>query len=216
MKTVSTVRFAAVAALGLVAASAYGQVLVTGDATFTAGPANFTFGYRFDVTGGSNIKIAALGVFDPTGTGPTAPVQIRIWNAVSHLLVAIQTFSPGINPGSFSSGNYQWITLAAPVTLNAGSRYVLTEWSATSQAIGSFPTTTAPATPATLNGAALGVTYVADFWGAGNAFPTSYSLPPSTFKGPNMMVPEPETYAFVAGLGLVGYGLYRRRQEVRG
>jgi len=207
MKTSSFVRLASVGALSLVAASAYGQIWVSGDATSTASTPQQAFGHRFQV-GGSNLTLTQLGVFVGGGS-PVGTVQIRLWDSAgSPVGGANQQFGPGVTTGNVV-GNYEFFTLLSPVTLLAGQTYTLGYTGFSSEQIGDTGGgTTAPSFNA------VGVTYLGDFVASdiGDKFP-DISVGSNIFKGPNMVVPEPETYAFIAGLGLVGYGLYRRRPK---
>ena len=210
MKTHSLLRLASLGALGFAAATAYGQVFVSGDATSTASSANWAFGHRFTV-GGTTLVVTHLGVF--VGGGELgSSTQVRIWDNGGSV-VGGRDFGPGPAPvGSFVADNYRYFKLDLPITLSAGQTYTLSYWSPGTEQIGD---TTNGTTAPTFN--PIGLTYVGDYFASviGDKFPDT-SVGSSIYKGPNLIVPEPETYAFIAGLGLVGYGLYRRRQDFRG
>jgi len=211
MKTNSFVRLACVGALGFAAATAYGQLWVNGDATSTASTPDLSFGHKFQV-GGTGVTLSALGVFVGGGE-PVGGVQVRLWDNSGNV-VASQQFGPGVTANSTVLNNYRYYNLLSPVALTANATYTLSYWSTATEQIGNTGGTP-PSNGSTFN--LFGVTYLGDVVSGvtGDIRPT-FAAGSGVFKGPNMIVPEPETYAFIAGLGLVGYGLYRRRQDFRG
>lgn len=198
--------------LGILAVPAVGQVWVSGDTTSTDSAANWAFGHKFTVTGTQ--VVTALGVFVGGGE-PASTVQVRLFNFGSGIQVpgGSQDFGPGATPvGSYLMGSYRFQNLLTPVSLTPGT-YVLSYWSDGTQKIGDTNNGNTAPSFASLPG----MTYDGDYYagGTGDVAPNVTPYGTSVLKGPNMLIPEPEMYALVVGLGLVGYGLYFRRQHQR-
>lgn len=188
-----------------------------GSGSIPGGP---SVGHRFDVTG-PGINVTALAFVSSTGgslnAGTSAQVGIYSYTGPqysgSFAASPITGATATITSASVIEGNYAWEILTSPVFLPAGS-YGLLVTSSTlagpdqigiAQLGDGLPTfTTGQGVVAT---SALG-----DAVGGPLASP---SIADRRFKIANFTftpVPEPETYAMIAGLGLVGFGLWRKRQ----
>jgi PEP-CTERM motif len=212
------------AAITAMTVSSYAVSFNTVSGPFTGGstaiPGGPSVGHRFDVTG-PGIWVSSLAFVSSSGSSLNAgtSAQIGIYSYSGPAYTGSFSASPitgasaTITSASTVSANYAWETLGAPVYLPAG-RYGLLATSVTlggSDMIGNaflgdgLPTFTSGfdvvATP--LLGDAVGGPL------------STPSIDNRRFKIANFEftpVPEPETYAMIAGLGLVGFGLWRKRQ----
>jgi len=80
-----------------------------------------TAGYDFTV-GSTSLSVTALGMWDQNGNGLTNSHTIGLWDISGNLLAQAIVSSGTINP---LTGSFRYVTLATPVTLLAGSTYVL-------------------------------------------------------------------------------------------
>jgi len=204
MNTNTIVRLSALAALSL-AASANATIWAFGPATATD-LTDHSVGFQFNVVS-PGLVLQSLGALDRDGDGFVADVQVRLYNITD---LSTPLVSANVIAGTLIGG-YRWENIS-PFALSNGSTYVLgVYYSDPGEAHGGV------ADGAPIFNSIPGINFVAY---RDNNF-TPGDLAPSTtvagpLAGPNMnVVPEPETYALLAGLGLVGFGLYRRRQ-VRG
>jgi len=210
------------AALAAITASTQAVTFNTVATPFTGGsgdiPGGPSVGHRFDVTG-AGIWVSSLAFVSSSnaaldaGTSATVGIYSYTGPLYSGSFSASPLASATITSASTPNGFYAWETLGSAVFLPAGS-YGLLATSVTLAGGDSFgnqfnsdglPTFTTGqnvvATPA-----------LGDAVGGSLASP---SIDVRRFKIANFEftpVPEPETYAMIAGLGLVGFGLWRKRQ----
>lgn len=197
-------------ALAALVHSAQGQVFFataagSGGSWYDDPPENVhTQGVRFEVTGGG-VLVSSLGAYDYLGDGIVGSLTVSLWDSVGQLATTTVTSASALN------GNFAY-TAIAPVALSAGTYFIgVTGFTATDR----FGEVNAdgPVTYSTGNNVAREF----DIRGAGadlNLLALGGN-PDNSFKVASFAftpVPEPETYAMVAGLGLVGFGLWRRRQ----
>ena len=77
----------------------------------------------FDFTVGSNaLLVTALGLWDQSQNGFTNTHTVGLWDNTGNLLAQVSISSGTVDP---LTGAFRYVTLATPVTLNAGSTYVL-------------------------------------------------------------------------------------------
>ena len=167
------------------------------------GSGNFTLGYTFTLA--APARVTQLGFWDYQANGLTTATPVTIWNNAG-AAQATATVPAGTSAGEING--YLYVTLAAPVTLAAGT-YTLGGYTAGGNDNVQFSMTT-------ITGAA-GVTYGASRSAGGNAYPTGDGLGiANSYFGPNFQftaVPEPGTWAAaLLGLGSLGFVTRRRRQ----
>lgn len=188
-------------ALALLCQASAATFVTSAEATGSA-----TGGYSVVFQSSGATSIAALGVYNSGATGTLSDtLTVTLFNFTGSA-VASATVT---GSGDGSIGSFVYNNLPSPVTLVAGNYYTL--------AVSGFTATTPynNVTSATFDGSLIG----GSGYGGGDSFtsgvPTNYT-PGSAFAAGNFSttavspVPEPETYAMLAGLGLVGFGLYRR------
>ena len=164
--------------------------------------------------------VAKLGVYAPLGLAIGETVTVSLWDGGPSL--PFSSSSAALGSVSFTSADdslprdssgYVYKSLVSNISLSASGNYGLTArgWTTTkidaSNVGGPVPTYG-------LNSAIVDLYSVTDT--VGNPFSTGASgystastiLSLASFQ--TAAVPEPETYAMLAGLGLVGFGLYRR------
>ena len=188
----------------------------TGD--ITAIPGGPSVGHRFDVTG-PGIFVNALAFVSSSGSALNAgtSAQVGIFSYSGPLYTGSFGASPitsaTITSANPVSGNYAWQTLGSPVYLAPGSYGIL---------VSSVTLAGGDSVGTTFNGDGLptftsgqGVVATSALGDAVGGPLASPSIDARRFKLANFEftpVPEPETYAMIAGLGLVGFGLWRKRQ----
>ena len=98
------------------------------DALYTviAGPQgsrnNFTGTVGSKFTASANVSVGKLGFEDQLLNGLASPHQVGLWNSSGTLLASVTVQS---GTGSELIGNWRYETLPTPVTLTAGSTYII-------------------------------------------------------------------------------------------
>lgn len=92
-----------------------------GYGTLSFEAASYTVGDRFQV-GSDPLAITALGMFDEGTPGLTQSHSVGLWTETGALL-ALVDFSPGLS--DFSDHGFLYQSLASPITLQPGVRYIL-------------------------------------------------------------------------------------------
>lgn len=210
------------AAFAAITASSQAVTFNTVTAPFTgdssAIPGGPSVGHRFDVTG-PGIWVSSLAFVSSSGAalnaGTSAEIGIYSYSGPTYN----GSFSPTpivsatIDSTSAVSGNYAWETLGSSVYLAPGSYGILA--TSVTLAGGDLIGTdfNGDGLPTFTSGQNVVATPVLGDAVGGSLATPSISL--RRFKIANFEftpVPEPETYAMIAGLGLVGFGLWRKRQ----
>jgi len=198
----------AVAVTALAVCSTQAQVFNTVTGPFTSTGGSPQFGHIFTV-GATPLNVTSLGFVTSSGGSLNAgtSVQVAIYNYTGTPgvgSVGSLVTSANISSSSAVASNFAWENATA--TLSSGLNYAIL---ANGLVLG--------------GGDLIGSADGSPDFSAGTPF-TSYSgfdlIAPGfqsgqTWKAVNFAftpVPEPETYAMVAGLGLVAFGLWRRRQ----
>jgi hypothetical protein len=181
-------------------------------------PGGASVGHRFDVEG-PGIFVNALAFVsssnNPLNAGTSAQVGIFSYAGplYSGSFTAIPAATATINSSSSVSGFYAWQNLASPVYLPAGQYGILVSSVTLGGTDGVGSAFLGDGLPTFTSGQGVVATPIlGDAVGGSLASP---SIDLRRFKIANFdftPVPEPETYAMIAGLGLVGFGLWRKRQ----
>jgi len=200
----------AVAAIALAAFSTQAQVFNTISGPFTGGAVSSQFGHIFTV-GAVPLNVTSLGFVSSSGGALDAgtSVTVSIYNYVGApnfgSLGSLVT-SANIGSGSAVLNNYAWESAAG--FLASGNYAIVAEGLTLggSDAIGdnSLGDGTPDFSPSSAFVTDSGVDWII----SGVHDSTRWKAVNFAFTP----VPEPETYAMVAGLGLVAFGLWRRRQ----
>ena len=193
----------AVAVLAL-AGSTQAAVFATSSASTSVGPTSpgQHVGHLFTV-GASPLSVTHLGGFDAAAVGGTGLVNVNLWNSSGAIVASVQVTYDG-------SDDYSFAALGSPVVLSAGQQYFV--------GVGGPNGAFAGAEGATFAGSPTDYTVTNDVFYPNGQTPViglGSDLPAGFYASGNFqytVVPEPETYAMIAGLGLVGFGLWRRRQ----
>lgn len=210
----------AAVALAAAAASAQAAVFNTIGGTFsgTTLPAG-NIGSMFQVT--SSITVNSLAFVDADGGGLNGSVTLGIYKylpfgtapiAVGSVFDTTPDVSATItgNGDLGLAGNYAWQSVT-PTVLTPGYYGLLIASGGTGNNFGD--TTLGDSAPVFTSGLgvnAFGGDVLGGVLGGVPLFATSYNLKLVNFDF--TPVPEPETYAMIAGVGLVAFGLWRRRQ----
>lgn len=200
--------FAALSVLALVPQT-QGQVFATASGPGGLDDATSTIGSRFEVTHLAGISVTHLGAFDSDQNGLTGSITVSIWAQGNATPLASAT----VNNASDLVSGYRYTPIAA-ITLAPGTYYVgatgfadpdLFAWTEIGDDPPTYTGTYVTQTEDRFNNASN--TSLQQLFGG---FAAGGSLAAASFQF--TPVPEPETYAMIAGLGLVGFGLWRRRQ----
>jgi hypothetical protein len=203
MKTKLLVMFASMLlAMPLMPAGASAAVLyatVVQGQFVGADPGGSTVGTEFTVK--SSFTVYQLGVFDTGSDGLAQAHPVGIYNTAGVLLATVTV--PSGTAASLDSG-FRWASLTTPLTLNAGTTYILGAWYSTNA--DTFGNT------ATINS---NFTLVKDRYfdgGGGLTFPNlSWNNSSALgWYGPNMATPIPAA-VWLLGSGLVGLVAFRHR-----
>jgi len=206
----------ALAVLGAASVAHGATFLNITDTTASAPATPWTYGVRF--TTPTPLLISDIQYFNvAAGVGNT--IRVGLWNS---------TASSGLGNAAYyttvpsPSGANAFTSLGNPTILIGAGTYMLgisgflAPNSLGDSAYGNSTATYSAAASGLFTGITDFVTFNTDPT-VNNPAVDGYSLPSSTprWKSVNFTytpVPEPETYAMVAGAALVGFGLWRRRQ----
>jgi len=200
------------------AASAQGQVFNTIGGTFsgTSLP-NGLIGTTFQIT--STLDVDSLAFVDAGGDGLGGSVTVGIYKASPFNAIpngsAFFNATPEVSTtitgnGTALSGNYVWKSVATTTLAPGYYGLLITSPALSGDNFGDAHLSDSVPTYATTGGVFGGI---GDVSGGTFAAPTFATA--NRFKLVNFgftPVPEPETYAMIAGVGLVAFGLWRRRQ----
>jgi hypothetical protein len=177
-------------------------------------------GMDFDVN--APIQITSLGVFDSNQDGLAFAIPIRIWDRNTQLPVASLIIPAGTSATLI--GGSRFVNLVTPLTLNAGFQGSIVEDPNTTDGIFN---TFGGANPTVLNTGGGLISFVG-VGRVGDSGPGTY--PARLDGGPNdrydagtfqftaagaAVTPEPGAIALLAGLGIVGSGIVKRRRPRR-
>jgi len=202
-----------------VSGSAHAAVIIENiGSTAYRNPAEYSagLGYQF-VVGASDLSVTALGIFDARALtdqqGLLAAADVSLFRvdgvptSSTGTLLATTSFAAGTD-GEVSTG-YAYNTLATPVTLTAGARYVLQTTGA--NFFTDFTPSTALNSAVTREFARIGGT------GSSASLLATTALTPDGYNTANAqftVVPEPST-AVALFIASVGFGLLTLRHRSR-
>lgn len=174
-----------------------------GGEALSVGPG--TAGFEFDIN--AQTRVTALGFFDEFGdTVLNNSHQIGLWNVASGALVAQAT----VTPGASLSGGFFWQNLPSPLIIPNGTYRLAARYSDIDL---DLARAIVPGQNVIFHQDA---SFVNAYISAGTGFemPTlAVSAVNYGFFGPNMdftVVPEPETFGWMAAIGLLGFAVLRR------
>ncbi len=196
---------AAVAVLGNVSAA----VFVTSAGSTAGNSANAGAVSLIWYSPSATFDISSLGVFAPTGGSDVLTVSLWTEGAGS----PTRTVSIDTSTGTPDSNGFLYSSVPTFTTAPSG-HYALTVSGYVSNQIGDRL-----GTDATVNYDAslyTAISGILNWDGSTNPYLNSNYIDPTRFSfasfgGSLTPVPEPEVYASIAGLALVGYGLFRRQ-----
>jgi hypothetical protein len=167
-------------------------------------------GGSFEV-GASNLQVTQLGLWDDNGDGfGSSTNQVGIWDNSLSLVTSVMM--PSGTTATLGANGYRYVPVT-PVTLTAGATYYLGYLQSTQNidyTLVKFSGETVAYDPAIASADFTHRTF------SSFAAPTgSFDLVAGqTYAGANFVftaVPEPATYAELAGLAALGFGVLRRR-----
>ncbi len=195
----------------------------------TFGPAVFMF--TPSVSGSlSSVGMFAANSNDLPGSGNGFSVQVWQRDSGDQGTLLNSFAFHSATPGTFVGGDNEWRTQAASITLTAGTRYAISVVSENNTLISYYygfggvfeqdlgTSATSGVTASYAGGVFTGtptVVFRTSAITAETIFNETGAVGDSTVfriaTGDFTAVPEPSTYALVAGAGLAGFGLWRRR-----
>lgn len=204
------------AALAIAAAAATTQAqtyfINPGTSTGTTGTtlaAGQPFGTSFYLPTGSGINISAIGIRDTDGL--TGNYTVGVYSISGSTFTLIGSTAT-VTPSSTLDQGYRWVSVNVPVSANPAVGYgvIVSGGTYTADAVGD----TSAGDTVNYN-AASGVILPGFADAVGGTLPAPVTTAGQRWNAVNFQytpVPEPETYAMIAGVGLVAFGLWRRRQ----
>jgi len=172
-----------------------------------SGGSGATVGISFTV-GAQDLSVTSLGYFDRDQNGLGITHQVSIWNSGGTQIANTTVLS---GTGSTLVGSFRYENLGSPVTLTAGQTYTLGAFIGAQDSVGYHLLGT---THPTVDSA---VTVIDDDLRANTgSFTRPTTLANTPFWGASMQftpVPEPAEWAAMAGIGLLGFGLWRRSRR---
>ena len=184
-------------ALALICQASAATFVTSSEAT---GAATGAFANAFGLVSGT-VTINTLGAYDSGASATLAdPLTVTLWIFGSATPLRQVTIPAGaVSP----VGNFVYSPIT-PIVLDAANYYAIT--------VEGFTVTTPfnKITPAVFDTTLFNLISGSEYT-TGNPY-DNYGTTPAYGAGSfqTAPVPEPETYAMMAGLGLVGFGLYRR------
>lgn len=182
-----------------------------------SGEAPWSLGVRFTVPASTPaISISDISYFNVVA-GNT--IRVGLWSTTAANGYGNSLYSTTLS--STGAGGFTSVGAFAPIVLGAGSYTLAASGFSNPNSFGDaagFPPNSTPVYSATTSATLTGVSDIFSL----NTDPTFFNPSNVGFTDANArwksvnftytVVPEPETYAMVAGAALVGFGLWRRRQ----
>jgi hypothetical protein len=208
----NSTRALALISAGLAACTLHAGLFVGPDSGVTGVGFSSTGALKFTVNPGFSVSVSALDAFVDNGTSLSDTIHLRLLDSTDSILASAAitgTGTSGLVGGRWAESSI------TPLTLAPGN-YAITgdAWVANQLDIGGG------AAPVYHGGSAI-TALDTFFGGAGLQIFTGggWNEAPGGVNGERAVnfeftatsVPEPTTYAIVSGLGLVGFGLWRRK-----